>query len=156
MLLGAFLGIYVHNSYPVEGAKEFSGYIKMLATIFIRLGQMIISPLVFTTLVVGIAKLGDFKSVGRIGGEAMARIFSASLISLPIGIFYVNYLEPGAGLNLSDIDMSSASAVTENTKVFSVQNFVEHIFPKSIVEAMPPLVITDFLLLSKTNKLESL
>lgn len=136
MLLGAILGVYVHNSYPVEGAKEFSGFIKMLATIFIRLVQMIISPLVFTTLVVGIAKLGDIKSVGRIGGKAMAWFFSASLISLLIGMFYVNYLQPGVGLNLSDIDVSSAAAVTENTKVFSVQNFVEHIIPKSIVEAM--------------------
>ncbi len=136
MLLGALLGIYVHNNYEVVSAKEFSGYLKMLATIFIRLVQMIISPLVFTTLVVGIAKLGDVKSVGRIGGKALAWFFTASFISLLIGMFYVNYLHPGVGLNLTDVDVSSASSVTENTQSFSAQNFIEHIIPKSIIEAM--------------------
>lgn len=72
MLLGAVLGIFVHNNYDVAIAKSFSDKIKMLATIFIRLVQMIIAPLVFTTLVVGIAKLGDIKAVGRIGGKALA------------------------------------------------------------------------------------
>lgn len=136
MLLGAILGIYVHNNYEVASAKEFSGYLKMLATIFIRLVQMIISPLVFTTLVVGIAKLGDVKSVGRIGGKALAWFFTASFISLLIGMFYVNYLHPGVGLNLTDVDVSSASSVAENTQSFSAQNFIEHIIPKSIIEAM--------------------
>lgn len=136
MVLGAILGIYVHNNYDVASAKTFSSYIKILATVFIRLVQMIISPLVFTTLVVGIAKLGDIKSVGRIGGKAMVWFFTASFISLLIGMFYVNYLQPGVGLNLSDVDVSTASEVTEKTQHFSAQNFVEHIIPKSIVEAM--------------------
>lgn len=136
MVLGAVLGIFVHNNYLPESAKEFSGYIKMLATIFIRLVQMIISPLVFTTLVVGIAKLGDIKAVGRIGGKALGWFFTASFISLLIGMFWVNILEPGTGLNLSDVDLSTASEVTEKTQNFSAQNFVEHIIPKSIVEAM--------------------
>lgn len=136
MLLGAALGIYVHNNISAEGAKEFSGYIKMLATIFIRLVQMIISPLVFTTLVVGIAKLGDIKSVGRIGGKALGWFFSASFISLLIGMFWVNVLEPGVGLNLSNVDMSAAAEVTDKTQGFSAQNFIEHIIPKSVFEAM--------------------
>jgi Na+/H+-dicarboxylate symporter len=136
MVGGAFLGILIHNTYSPEAAKEFSTYIKILATIFIRLVQMIISPLVFTTLVVGIAKLGDIKAVGRIGGKAMAWFFSASFISLLIGMFWVNVLEPGVGLNLSDIDLASAAEVTEKTNTFSAQNFIEHIIPKSIVEAM--------------------
>ncbi|MEO8236376.1 MAG: cation:dicarboxylase symporter family transporter, partial [Flavobacterium sp.] len=136
MILGAILGIFIHNNYSEEAAKEFSGYIKMLATVFIRLVQMIISPLVFTTLVVGIAKLGDIKSVGRIGGKAMAWFFTASFISLLIGMFWVNVLHPGTGLQLSNIDVSTAVEVTEKTQSFSAQNFVEHIIPKSIVEAM--------------------
>ena len=136
MLLGALLGIFVHNNYSEAGAKEFSGYIKMLATIFIRLVQMIISPLVFTTLVVGIAKLGDIKAVGRIGGKAMGWFFSASFISLLIGMFWVNTLEPGFGLELGKVDVSTASEVVSKTEGFSAQNFVEHIIPKSIVEAM--------------------
>jgi Na+/H+-dicarboxylate symporter len=136
MVFGGILGIIIHNNLTEEGAKEFSGYIKLLATIFIRLVQMIISPLVFSTLVVGIAKLGDIKAVGRIGGKAMAWFFTASFVSLLIGMFWVNVLTPGEGLNLSNIDLKTASEVTEKTQVFSAQNFIEHIIPKSIVEAM--------------------
>jgi Na+/H+-dicarboxylate symporter len=87
-------------------------------------------------LVVGIAKLGDIRAVGRIGGKALAWFFSASLVSLLIGMFWVNFLQPGVGLNLSDIDVSTASDVTDKTQSFSIQNFVEHIIPKSIFEAM--------------------
>ena len=136
MLLGAILGIYIHNNHTPEFAKEFSDKIKMLATIFIRLVQMIIAPLVITTLVVGIAKLGDIKSVGRIGGKAMGWFFTASFISLLIGLFWVNILQPGVGLNLTDVDVATASEVTDKTKVFSAQNFVEHIIPKSVFEAL--------------------
>lgn len=136
MIAGALLGIYIHNNLLPDDAKGFSDKIKMLATVFIRLVQMIISPLVFTTLVVGIAKLGDIKSVGRIGGKALIWFFSASFISLLIGMFWVNTLQPGIGLDLGGVDMSAAAEVTDKTQGFSAQNFVEHIIPKSIVEAM--------------------
>lgn len=136
MILGIIVGIFVHNNYSEETANQFSTYIKLLATIFIRLVQMIIAPLVFTTLVVGIAKLGDVKSVGRIGGKALGWFFTASFISLLIGLFWVNVLQPGVGLNLSGIDVSTVSDVTDKTHQFSAQNFIEHIIPKSIVEAM--------------------
>ena len=92
MLLGAILGSIIHTYYP-HLAANFSKNIKLLATIFIRLVQMIIAPLVFTTLVVGIAKLGDIRAVGRIGGKALAWFFSASLVSLLIGMFWVNFLQ---------------------------------------------------------------
>lgn len=136
MLLGAVLGVIIHNSVSTEGASEFSAKIKMLATIFIRLVQMIISPLVFTTLVVGIAKLGDIKAVGRIGGKALGWFFTASFISLLIGMLYVNLLQPGVGLNLSNVDLATASDVTAKTQSLSFENFIEHIVPKSIFEAM--------------------
>jgi len=136
MVLGAILGIILHNTISPEAAQAFSSKIKMLATIFIRLVQMIISPLVFTTLVVGIAKLGDIKTVGRIGGKAIGWFFTASFISLLIGLFYVNVLQPGVGLKLDHVDMAAASEVTGKTQNLSFDNFVEHIVPKSIVEAM--------------------
>ncbi len=136
MLLGAALGIYIHRTQTPESAAEFSSFIKILATIFIRLVQMIIAPLVFTTLIVGIAKLGDIKVVGRIGGKALIWFFTASLISLLIGLFFVNLLQPGVGLNLSNVDMAAAAEVTNNTKGFSAQNFIEHIIPKSVFEAL--------------------
>lgn len=136
MLFGAVLGIIIHNSADVATAQSFSGKIKMLATVFIRLVQMIISPLVFTTLVVGIAKLGDIKAVGRIGGKAMGWFFTASFISLLLGMFFANILEPGVGLNLSNVDLASASEVTAKTDSLTFENFIEHIVPKSIFEAM--------------------
>jgi len=136
MVLGAVLGIILHNSISPEAAQSFSTKIKMLATIFIRLVQMIISPLVFTTLVVGIAKLGDIKTVGRIGGKAIGWFFTASFISLLIGLFYVNILQPGVGLKLGHVDMAAATEVTGKTQNLSFENFVEHIVPKSIIEAM--------------------
>jgi Na+/H+-dicarboxylate symporter len=136
MLIGAALGVLIHNFVSPEGALEFSAKIKMLATIFIRLVQMIISPLVFTTLVVGIAKLGDIKAVGRIGGKALGWFFTASFISLLIGMFYVNLLQPGVGLNLSHVDLATAADVTSKTQSLSFENFIEHIVPKSIFEAM--------------------
>jgi Na+/H+-dicarboxylate symporter len=136
MVLGAILGIVIHNSISPEAAQAFSTKIKILATIFIRLVQMIISPLVFTTLVVGIAKLGDIKAVGRIGGKAMGWFFTASFISLLLGMFFVNILQPGVGLNLSNVDLGSVSEVTAKTQNISFENFIEHIVPKSIFEAM--------------------
>jgi Na+/H+-dicarboxylate symporter len=136
MLLGAVLGIVIHTNSSVELAQSFSSKIKMLATVFIRLVQMIISPLVFTTLVVGIAKLGDIKAVGRIGGKALGWFFTASFISLLLGMFFVNLLEPGVGLHLSNIDLAAASEVTAKTQNLSFENFIEHIVPKSIFEAM--------------------
>jgi Na+/H+-dicarboxylate symporter len=136
MFLGALLGVIIHNNYIPDDAKNFSDKIKMLATVFIRLVQMIIAPLVFTTLVVGIAKLGDVKSVGRIGGKALAWFFTASFISLLIGMFWVNTLKPGVGLQLGTIDKNAANELTEKVEGFSAQNFIEHIIPKSIFEAM--------------------
>lgn len=136
MFLGAVLGVIIHNSLAVETAQSFSSKIKMLATVFIRLVQMIISPLVFTTLVVGIAKLGDIKAVGRIGGKSLVWFFTASFLSLLLGMFFVNLLQPGVGLNLSNVDLASVSEVTAKTQNISFENFIEHIVPKSIFEAM--------------------
>lgn len=136
MIIGAILGIAIHTNFSTEIAQSFSSKIKILATVFIRLVQMIISPLVFTTLVVGIAKLGDIKAVGRIGGKALGWFFTASFISLLLGMFFVNILQPGVGLNLSNIDLTTASEVTAKTTTLSFENFIEHIVPKSIFEAM--------------------
>jgi len=136
MVLGGILGAFIHSNFKADTAAEFSTHIKLLATVFIRLVQMIIAPLVLTTLVVGIAKLGDIKAVGRIGGRALAWFFTASFISLIIGLLWVNFLQPGSGVNLANIDQASVSEVTDKTQDFSIQNFIEHIIPKSVFEAM--------------------
>lgn len=136
MLIGVVVGYFIHNTGDTDLIKSFSANIKLLATIFIRLVQMIIAPLVFSTLVVGIAKLGDLKAVGRVGGKALLWFITASLISLLIGMLVVNLLKPGIGMDLGRADASGVADVVGKSKGFSLQNFVEHIVPKSVFEAM--------------------
>jgi len=136
MVAGVLLGYVVHKNSTPEFVSKFSININLLTTIFLRLVQMIIAPLVFSTLVVGIAKLGDLKTVGRIGGKALLWFVSASLLSLSIGLVLVNYFKPGTAINLNIADASAAKDLMTNTHQFSLTNFVEHIFPKSIFESM--------------------
>ncbi|MCU0389122.1 MAG: cation:dicarboxylase symporter family transporter [Chitinophagaceae bacterium] len=136
MIAGIIAGILINKTASPDTIDSVSKNIKLLATIFIRMVQMIIAPLVFTTLVVGIAKLGDLKAVGRVGGKALAWFITASLISLLLGMVVVNYFKPGQGMDLGEINAGSVQDVVGNTKGFSLQNFVEHIVPKSVIEAM--------------------
>jgi len=99
MFAGALLGYIVHTQASPSFIESFSKNIKLLTTVFIRMVQMIIAPLVFSTLVVGIAKLGDLKAVGRVGGKAMLWFIGASLISLLLGMVLVNFFQPGAGFS---------------------------------------------------------
>jgi Na+/H+-dicarboxylate symporter len=136
MVLGVAIGYLVFTTTSGDFKASFSTNIKLLSTIFIRLVQMIIAPLVFTTLVVGIAKLGDLKTVGRVGGKAILWFITASLVSLLIGMMLVNYFKPGSYIDLSQKDVAGLSDLMGKQKSFSLQNFVEHVIPKSFVEAM--------------------
>jgi Na+/H+-dicarboxylate symporter len=136
MILGILVGYFVFTGTNPDFQKSFSNNIKILSTIFIRLVQMIIAPLVFTTLVVGIAKLGDLKTVGRVGGKAILWFVTASLASLLIGLALVNYFKPGQYIDLSQKDVEGLTDLVTKQKSFSLQNFVEHVIPKSFVEAM--------------------
>ena len=106
----------------------------IIADIFLRLIKMIVAPLVFTTLVVGIAKLGDTKTVGRIGGKTMLWFISASLMSLVLGMILVNLFKPGIAMNLA-LPLDNQSTGIDKAAV-SVKDFVTHVFPKSFIEAM--------------------
>jgi len=134
LLVGVGIGGIVHVKYP-ENAEPFAKNIKLLGTVFIRLVQMIIAPLVFTTLVVGIAKMSDIKMIGRVGTKAMLWFISASLISLFIGLILVNWLEPGHVTKLPIQDVSSADELLKSSKSFSMEDFVKHMIPKSLFEA---------------------
>ncbi|HEY0041013.1 MAG TPA: dicarboxylate/amino acid:cation symporter [Flavisolibacter sp.] len=136
MVLGILVGYFIHTTTGAQTQATFSTNIKLLSTIFIRLVQMIIAPLVFTTLVVGIAKLGDLKTVGRVGGKAILWFVTASLASLLIGLVLVNVFEPGKFISLDQKDVASLEDLATKQKGFSLQNFVEHVIPKSFVEAM--------------------
>ena len=135
MLLGIAVGYACHTLWPDPAtAKGISDYISLMTDIFLRLIKMIIAPLVFSTLVVGVAHMGDPKIVGRIGAKAMLWFVTASLVSLLMGLVLVNILRPGDNLNLPLPDAQAAT----NLKVasLSAKDFVAHLVPRSIVEAM--------------------
>jgi Na+/H+-dicarboxylate symporter len=136
MLAGVAVGEWVYLSASTEFASSFAQNVKLLTTIFLRLIQMILAPLVLSTLIVGIAKMGDIKAVGRVGGKSMLWFFSASLVSLFLGLILVNYFEPGVGIKLSNVDTQSASELVQSTHGFSVEQFIQHVFPKSIIQSM--------------------
>jgi Na+/H+-dicarboxylate symporter len=136
MILGILVGYLVHVGSSPEFIKSFSKNINLLGKVFIRLVQMIIAPLVFSTLVVGIAKLGDLKAVGRVGGKAMLWFISASLVSLTVGLLLVNTFQPGEAIDLSQADTEGVKDLLAKNQEFSVEKFVEHIIPRSVIEAM--------------------
>jgi Na+/H+-dicarboxylate symporter len=136
MLLGILTGYLIHQQASPAFIKDFGPKIKLLTTMFLRLVQMIIAPLVFSTLVVGIAKLGDLKTVGRVGGKAMLWFISASLISLFLGLMLVNITKPGVGVNISQNDVQAAKDLVSTGNEFNLTSFVEHVIPKSLIEAM--------------------
>jgi Na+/H+-dicarboxylate symporter len=106
----------------------------ILADIFLRLIKMIVAPLVFTTLVVGVAKLGDIQSVGRIGGKTLLWFIGASLTSLLLGMIMVNIFEPGIAMNVPVPDAGASTGLT--TVKLTLREFLYHVFPDSVVAAM--------------------
>jgi len=134
MVSGVACG-YVANRFvggDGETAQQVAGYFHLLADIFLHLIKMIIAPLVFSTLVAGIAHMGDSGALGRIGGRAIAWFMTASLLSIGLGLVGVNLLAPGEGLNL--VRTGAASGV--DTQALNLKDFVLHIFPTSMVQAM--------------------
>ena len=135
MVIGILLGWMVNTNFPnTKSAAEIAGYISLVSDVFLRLIKMLIGPLVFSTLVVGIAHMGDAASVGRVFGKALGWFVTASLISLVLGLILANVLQPGhnLGLPLPDIGASANLA----TAKFTVKDFVTHLVPKSFAESM--------------------
>lgn len=106
----------------------------ILSYIFLRLIKMIIAPLVFTTLVVGVAKVEDIKSVGRIGGKTLLWFLVATLISLLLGMLLVNLFQPGKVMHLA-MPQGNVTTGIEQTAL-SLKGFTDHVFPQSFTEAM--------------------
>ena len=114
--------------------KEWSSYLQLLSKIFLRLIQMILGPLVFSILAVGVAKLGDFKVVGRIGLKTLGYFYFATILSLLTGLIAVNLMKPGKVMTL-DLPTSGVDTGIEAKKM-TLENFITHLFPKSIFEAL--------------------
>ncbi|MEH3108335.1 MAG: dicarboxylate/amino acid:cation symporter [Sphingomonas fennica] len=108
--------------------------LSILTDVFLRLIKMIIAPLVFATLVTGIAHMGDTAALGRVGTRTIGWFICASLVSLTLGLILVNLLQPGAGLGLPLPDATAASGVDK--AAFTLRDFFVHLVPRSIFEAM--------------------
>jgi Na+/H+-dicarboxylate symporter len=109
-------------------------YFTILSDIFLRLIKMIVAPLVFTTLVVGVAKVGDIKAVGRIGGKTLLWFLSATLVSLLLGMVLVNLFQPGREMHLMLPDSHLGTDIQKTA--LSLKDFISHVFPKSFFESM--------------------
>lgn len=135
MLLGIAVGYVCHAKFPdAQEAKTIAGYFSVITDLFLRLIKMIVAPLVFSTLVVGVAKMGDAKAIGRIGAKTLSWFIVASLVSLVLGALIANWLKPGIGLNLPLPDATASTGL--KASALSLKEFVTHLVPKSIVEAM--------------------
>jgi Na+/H+-dicarboxylate symporter len=132
MIFGILTGFLINTGLPPDGAKAAAGNLSLITDIFLRLIRMIIAPLVFSTLVVGIAHMGDASAIGRVGIKTLAWFMLASLLSLALGLVMVHLLQPGAGLALPPPSADAGVA----TAGFSLRDFVTHLVPASIFDAM--------------------
>jgi Na+/H+-dicarboxylate symporter len=117
-----------------ESKKNVASYFSILSDIFLHLIKMIIAPLVLAVLVTGVAKVGDFKSVGRIGIKTLVYFTSATLIALALGLVLVNVFEPGKVMKLDKPESNVETGIKSNTQ--TSKNFIDHVIPESIIRSM--------------------
>ena len=132
VLIGIVIGSVLGAIAPETGAA-----MKPLGDGFIKLVRMLIAPIIFTTVVLGIARVGEMKDVGRIGLKALIYFEVVSTLALVIGLVVVNVLKPGAGLNFdpATADMRSVAAYTTASKQLSTTEFLLHVIPDTMVGA---------------------
>jgi Na+/H+-dicarboxylate symporter len=150
LVLGVVNGYVLNTIFPAIQTFDASGTLlsttttdpklsgilenlSILTDIFLRLIKMIIAPLVLSTLITGVAKLGDINAVGRIGGKTLLWFITASLISLTLGAILVNFFQPGIGIQQAAAD--SSNTVIDAASL-SLKNFITHMVPSSVIEAM--------------------
>jgi len=136
VITGWLLNYTIDDGSPESAArlKSIAEYMSIVTTLFLRLIKMIIAPLVFSTLVAGIAHMGDIAALGRVAVRSLGWFIGASLVSLTLGLILVTVLHPGIGLNLPIPPATAASGV--ETAAFNLKDFVGHLVPASIFEAM--------------------
>jgi Na+/H+-dicarboxylate symporter len=134
MIGGILVGFGLNQMLDAEGAKAAAGGLSILTDIFLRLIKMIIAPLVFATLVSGIAHMEDAAQIGRVGVKTMGWFLTASLVSLTIGLLMVHLLQPGSNMNLVVPQVAPGSTVDVSS--FTLNTFFTHLVPSSIIDAM--------------------
>jgi aerobic C4-dicarboxylate transport protein len=132
VLTGIALGVALGYLSPGSGAA-----MRPLGDGFIKLIRMIIAPIIFSTVVVGIAKMGDMKNVGRIGVKALVYFEVVSTLALVIGLVVINLLKPGVGINAdpATLDASAVATYTSTAQRLSTVDFLLNIIPATVVDA---------------------
>lgn len=145
VLTAIVIGVLVGHFYPETGAA-----MKPLGDGFIKLIKMIIAPIIFCTVVVGIAGMEDMKKVGKTGGLALLYFEVVSSIALVVGLLIVNLVQPGAGMNIdvASLDTKAIAAYTGPGKMQSTTEFLLNIIPNSVVDAFAKGDILQVLLFS--------
>ncbi len=147
MVLGVIVGQLLNQMVPADVIKEsIAPWFKLLSDIFLNLIKMLVAPLVLSTIVVGIAHMGDSAALGRIGVRALAWFITASLVSIGLGLLLVNFFEPGIGAPIPDV--ASAAAAVGEVKELKATDFILSIFPKNAVEALATNNILQILVFS--------
>jgi len=126
LLIGATFGYFL---------PDIGSQLKPLGDAFIRMIKMIVVPLIFSTLIVGIAGTGDFKKLGRLGGKAIIWFEVASSLALVVGLVVVNVLQPGVGVSLPSIGASAGANAAATAESFSISMHLLNIIPTNIVES---------------------
>lgn len=139
------IGILVGYLYPAFGES-----MKPLGDAFIKLIKMIIGPIIFCTIVVGIAGMGDMKKVGRVGGKALLYFEAVTTCSLFFGVFLVNWLQPGSGMNVdvSSLDSSAVAMYASGAQSHTAGDFFMNIIPNTVVDGFAKGEILQILLFS--------
>jgi Na+/H+-dicarboxylate symporter len=135
MVLGVLAGWLMHLTLTPDQAQSAADGLSVVTDIFLRLIKMIIAPLVFSTLVAGIAHMGDASEIGRVGIRTLGWFILASIVSLLIGLVMVHLLQPGSGLHLALPDAEAAKGTVDVAK-FSLKEFITHLVPASVIKAM--------------------
>lgn len=145
VLVAITIGVLVGHFYPHTGEA-----MKPLGEGFIKLIKMIIAPVIFCTVVLGIAGMEDMKKVGKTGGLALLYFEVVSTLALVVGLVLVNVLQPGAGMNVdvSTIDTKNIAAYTNPEKMGGITEYLMNIIPNSMVDAFAKGDVLQVLLIS--------
>jgi len=143
VLAGQLCHVFARNA---DAANAMAGYFSIISDVFLRLVKMIIAPLVFATVVSGVSNMDDTRSIGRIALKTLSWFVAASLISLLVGLLFVDVMQPGSGMNLPPPGAGESANVP--TAAFDARTFVTNLFPRSLFEAMAGNQIVQILIFS--------
>jgi aerobic C4-dicarboxylate transport protein len=145
VIVAIIIGVIVGNFYPAAGEA-----MKPLGDAFIKLIKMMIAPIIFCTVVIGIAGMEDMKKVGKTGGLALLYFEVVSSIALLVGLVIINVVQPGAGMNIdpATLDTKSVAAFTGPGKMTGTVDFLMNIIPNTLVDAFGKGDILQVLLIS--------